>query len=248
MKTIAIIQARSGSTRLPNKIFIKIKNKTILEHVINRIKQSKEIEKIIVATTKNKDDDKVEEFCRKKNIEFFRGSEENVLSRFIGAAKKHRPKTILRVTSDNPLIDPEYIDLTIKAHNKNNNEYTACWTSLPYGLGCEVVSFRALTETRNLTKEKKHLEHVTLFIRENPERFKIEILKFTEELANFHNKYRLTLDTKEDLKVMEIIFNAIYSDEKQILTEEILNFINKNPKIIEINNKEIAKDIKQVKI
>ncbi len=115
----AIIQARLGSKRFPNKILKKINNKeTVLDYIIKRISKSKKINKIIIATTKNKNDDKIERYLKKKKILFFRGSEKNVLSRYYFCSKKFKANLIVRITSDCPLVDPKIVDKMIDTFKK----------------------------------------------------------------------------------------------------------------------------------
>ncbi len=221
-KTLAIIQARMGSSRLPEKVLIKIEGKSIIEHIVERVSTCKEVDKIIVATTTKEEDNEIEQVCNSLGVECFRGDENNVLQRFIEAAKKYNPKNIVRLTGDNPLIDTNYLDSTIKEHKEKNLDYTSSWTALPYGLGSEVVSYQALIKSLTQTQDKEHLEHVTLFITQNPGMFKIKTID--SNFSNLHEKYKLSLDTKEDLKLINEVFKNLYR-KGTINSKEIINLL-----------------------
>ena len=144
-----IIQARTGSKRLPKKILKKLDEKTVLDYVIEQTNKSKKIEKIIIATTNLEEDNIVEDFCEKRNIECFRGSVDDVLDRHYQCAKKYSFDPIVRVTSDNPIVDPEIIDLAIEKFQKGKFDMvTTCnKRSYPYGISVEVFSFKALKKS-----------------------------------------------------------------------------------------------------
>ena len=162
-----IIQARMGSTRLPGKIMKKLdRENTVLDYVINQIKNSKKIEKIVIATTELNEDDVIEKFCNDKKINYFRGSVDDVLDRHYQCAKKYSFDTIVRVTSDNPIVDPEIIDLCIKTYEEGEFDMvTTCnKRSYPYGISVEVFSFKALEKSCNESKLLSEREHVVLYI------------------------------------------------------------------------------------
>ena len=149
MVTGCIIQARMGSSRLPGKILKKIDQKTtVLESVVNQVEQSSSIDKIIIATTTLDEDDKVVALCNKINIKYFRGDPIDVLDRYYKCAKYFSISDIVRITSDNPLIDPELIDQVIKKFVIGNFDYVTNFIprTLPYGTEAEIISFEALSK------------------------------------------------------------------------------------------------------
>ena len=150
-----IVQARMASTRLPNKVMLKLAEKAVLWHVIQRCKKA-EADEVIIATSINKENDIIEEFCVKNNFEFFRGSEEDVLDRYYQTAKKFKLDIIIRVTSDCPLIDPAIINNLIKKFKQGNFDYMSniAQRSFPRGLDVEIFSFDTLEKAYNLAKEK----------------------------------------------------------------------------------------------
>lgn len=213
MNIVCIVQARTTSSRLPNKVLLKLpynENKTVLEQILIRIKKSKYINDIIIATTTNKTDDKLIEISRKyKRVKYYRGSEEDVLSRYYEAAKENNADIIVRVTSDCPCIDYEILDKLIEKHLDEKNDYTSntLIKSYPHGLDCEVFSFSVLKEAYLLGKNKFEREHVTPYIyKTNKDRYKIGILKYDKNLSDI----RITLDTKEDYNLLCAIYDFLY--------------------------------------
>ena len=235
-KIAVIVQARITSTRLPGKVLMKIKKKQMLWHVINRLKLSKKINEIILAISNRKDDDILEEFAKKNNIKYFRGSRDNVLLRYYGAAKKFQPDIIVRITSDCPLIDPGIIDLVIKRHIKTKADYTSnvFKRTFPRGLDVEVFNFEVLEKICKKTSKKYEKEHVTPYIYEHPKVFKLQNL---EAKSIFRRPdLRLTVDTKEDMKLIKKIYNYLYKDHMQIFyIDEVIELFNKKPELSKIN-------------
>ena len=192
MNIIGILQARTGSSRFKNKILKKIYNKSLLEIEIERIKQSKKIDKLIVATSINSEDNIIEDICIKNNIYFFRGSLNNVLERFYKIINIYKPAHIVRLTADCPLIDPEIIDLIINEHLKNKSDYTSntIIPTYPDGMDVEVVKSSAIMQAHNNVIKKSDKEHVTSYINQRPNNFKLLNIENSINLS----KYRLTVD------------------------------------------------------
>lgn len=240
-KVICIIQARLGSTRLPNKIIKKIGHRTVIELVINRVKLIKNIDEIIIATTTNKNDDLLVKYLEELNIKYFRGAEQDVLERYYLAARKYNADTIVRVTSDCPFLDYKISEEIINFY-LSNNEYDYVSNTIdrtyPRGLDTEVFSFSALETAYVEAKEKFQREHVTPYIWGNNRRFNIYSYKSSVDNSDL----RITLDTEEDLKLIRIINDKLSHDE-YFLLNDILKLVKKYPMIKEIN-----KDIEQKKI
>lgn len=231
----AIVQARVNSTRLPNKIFLDIVGKPLIEHIINRLSASKKINKIIIATSMNPMDDKLENWCKLKNLYCFRGSENNVLERFYFASKEFNSSIIVRITADDPFKDPQIIDEVIEMLQRysldfayNNNP-----PSFPEGLDTEVFTFDALEKAYlNSTDVFEH-EHVTQYFYRHPELFKQKNLNYSQDISYL----RWTIDREEDLKMARIVYKYLYSKNNIFLFNDILDLIDKNPWIAEINSK-----------
>jgi spore coat polysaccharide biosynthesis protein SpsF len=243
MKIDVIIQARMGSTRLPGKVLKDLKGKPIIWHVIERVKQSKLIDDVIIATTTSKQDNQIVEFCVDNNIKYYRGSEENVLERYYETAKHFDSDIVLRVTSDCPLIDPKVIDDILEFYLKNNYDLVTnagmdlANRTFPRGLDIEIFSIEILEKAYVNAKKKYELEHVSPYIYEN----KFDIYYFKNQQD--YSKYRLTLDTIEDYKLIEKIYDELYDSSHNFYMEDIIELLISKPKLYLINNK-----IKQKKV
>ena len=230
-----IIQERVGSTRLPNKVMKDLEGKPVLEHVFERCKLAN-VDEVIIATSKKKENNVIEKFCKAKGINFFRGSEEDVLERFYQAARKYNLKTVIRVTGDCPLISPEIINVTITDFQKSGVDYlsNSVRRSYPRGFDVEVFSFEALKKANELAKKKPEREHVTSFIYSHPDKFKLGYLVAKNWLN--HPEMRLCLDTEDDFKLLSIIYKKLKVN-KHTPVKEIIIFLEQNPKLVKLNNK-----------
>jgi spore coat polysaccharide biosynthesis protein SpsF len=231
---LAIIQARIGSTRLPKKVLLDLKGKTVLEHVVERVKKSNKINELIVATTINIEDLEIVKLCSNKGIRVFCGSEDDVLDRFYQITKLMNPKHIVRITADCPLIDPDIINKTIDLHLLKNSDYT-CNTlkeTFPDGLDVEIFTYEALQKAWKEAKLTSEREHVTSYIRNHREIFKISGLENIQNLS----KKRWTLDEYDDYKFLKIIFESVYAVNSDFRMDDILEYLRRNPDVEEINN------------
>ncbi|MBI3631445.1 MAG: glycosyltransferase family protein [Candidatus Staskawiczbacteria bacterium] len=238
-----IIQARMGASRLPGKVLMKIGKKTVLQWVVERIKMVPSVDGIIVATSDKKQDDLIEKFCKKNNIECFRGSEDDVLSRYFEASKVCGADIILRITADCPFVDPVIIEEIIKIHLKNKNDCTMNNTgsSYPRGSDVELFNFKSLEIAYLKAKKKYQREHVSPYIYEHPNLFKVEIL----EAKGMLNRptYRFCLDTKEDLAEIRKIYSLLSKEKKEINTINIIKLLDAHPEVVKINA-----EVKQKKV
>ncbi|MFC1711962.1 cytidylyltransferase domain-containing protein [Patescibacteria group bacterium] len=241
MKVGAIIQARMGSSRLPGKVLLKIENKTVLGHIVARLRMCKKIDILVVATTTRKEDDLIEDYCKKKNLKFHRGLEEDVLARFYNTAKKFNLDIILRVTADDPFVDPDNIDEMINSHIKMDADLTYTKDMpLGCGLGMVVFNFSSLKKTYQKTKKThpRYREHIDEYILNNPRKFKINVLNAKKNLKR--PDYRLTLDTKKDLILIKKIFRRLYKG-KPIKLKNVVQCLDNNLSMLKINSKVIQK-------
>ena len=229
-----IIQARMGASRLPGKAMKKIHDKIpILEFQQNQLKLSKRIDKIIIATTILESDDHIANFCESNNLECFRGESEDVLDRYYHCAKKFNFPIIVRLTSDNPLIDPEIVDNVIdKFLNSKcdyiSTEYTKPLT-FPLGFAVEVFNFQSLEKAWKEAKLPSEHEHVTPYIYKNADKFKIQSITYEKNLSHI----RCTVDTEDDFKLIEKIISKI--NNRPIHLNNVLELISKEPDLLEIN-------------
>lgn len=247
---VAIIQARSGSSRLPNKILLKILNKEILLLLIDRIIVSKLINHIIIATTKNKDDDKIVEIIDNYHpmVSVFRGDENDVLDRYYQAALEYKNINngdidIVRITSDCPLIDSKTIDLHIEEFNHRKVDYLSSRINKrtwPHGMEMEIFTFDALHSAWKNAEKKFEREHVTPFIYKSyPEKFKLYEYSYNKDLS----EYRFTIDYKEDFDFIKTIFEKLYSKSPLFTFDDILQLLDNEPDLLKINDNRVNPDI-----
>lgn len=227
-----IIQARMGSTRLPGKVLMKLdEQNTILDFILNQLKHCATIDKIVVATTILKEDNVIENMLKKHDVECFRGSPSDVLDRYYQCAKIHSFSTIVRITGDCPLIDPNVVDKIVTKFKSNVYDYisNAVVRSFPYGLDTEIFSFNALETAWNLAKKDFEREHVTPYIYTDKKRFKIFNYKNQKNLSAF----RCTVDEIEDLVLIRNIIAKI--QKRPILMEDIVDLLTKETTLTTIN-------------
>lgn len=235
MKVLAIIQARMASTRLPGKVLMDIAGRPMLWHIVNRLNFSKKINEIILAIPDSEENDQLESFAKNQNLKYFKGNEKDVLSRYYETAKEFGVEVIVRITSDCPLIDPEIVDLVIEKHLNSTADYTSniLKRTFPRGLDTEVFNFSTLEKSYREAKEDYQREHVTSYIYEHPEIFKLQNITATGELR--HPEFRLTVDTKEDLQLIKEIYKHFYKNGEVFYIKEIINLFNKHPELKKIN-------------
>ena len=204
---IAIIQARMNSSRLPGKMFKKIGKYLIIEWVIKRLKKTKSINKIILATSKKKIDQNFKTISEKLGINFFAGSEKDVLGRIVDSVSEFKKANIIRVCADNPFIEPKEINKLISFYKKKNYDYVCnrqVYSNVySDGFGAEILSLNLLRKLDKLVKNKKLREHVTLYLWENKKKFKIHSLKLNKHLA--YPNLRFDVDNIKDLNFLKKI-------------------------------------------
>ena len=231
---LAILQARFSSSRLPGKVLKPILGKPMLLHQLERLKHSRKIEKLIVATSIEVSDDPIEKMCVKNNIEVFRGNLDNVLDRFYQCAKSYNPEHVVRLTGDCPLIDCEIVDQVIQYHLDRKSTYTSnCKPpTFPDGLDVEVFKFSILEEAWKFAKLPSELEHVTPYIRKNLELSDKSNFEFEEDLS----MHRWTVDELNDFKIVERVYSELYPKDKRFNMQNILDLLKKLRNLSEINN------------
>lgn len=232
---LAIVQARTGATRLPGKVLRRVLGRPLLFYLLQRLKKAKLIDKIVVATTTKKRDELIVDFCEKQKTTYFRGSEEDVLDRFYQAAKKYQAEVIVRITADCPLIDPQIIDKVIKKFKSRDFDYVSNThpATYPDGMDTEVFSFQVLERVWQEAKKPSEREHVTPYIWKNPGKFRLGCVRNPEDLS----KIRLTVDYQEDFLLVKEVIEAFYRNDKSFTLKEILNFLKKQRQVIRQENK-----------
>jgi spore coat polysaccharide biosynthesis protein SpsF (cytidylyltransferase family)/sialic acid synthase SpsE len=237
-KVVALVIVRSRSSRLPNKALLKINRKTLIEILLSRLKLSKKLDDIIICTTKNKEDNKIVEIAKKNNLKFYRGNTLNVLSRMINSIKKdNKIQLAVRVTGDDIIIDPEYLDKTIDLSIKTNSDYTTN-KGIPSGCEVEIFTKKCLMDLNKYAINPNGTEYLTNYITDNPNEFKISHLKIPKQ---FKKNFRLTIDTRNDFLVVKKILG--YFKSLNFSLRELIAYCNKNKMLFKK-----YKQIKQKKI
>ena len=234
MKLGIIIQARSNSKRLPNKVLTKLGEKSILEHVIGRVKKVYFKKKIIVATTKNKKDEKIVHLAKKNKCFFFKGSEKNVLNRYFECSKKFKLSKIIRICSDSPFIDPKIIEKAYDIFKERKYDYVSniVKPSYPAGMSVEIFNFESLKKANSSKTDRIEREHVTPFIYRNNKLFKIKNF----ETRKNYKKYRFSIDYEKDLIAMKNLYEILRnSKNKNFNLDRLVKLMDEYPKIRKIN-------------
>ncbi|MCO1603811.1 cytidylyltransferase domain-containing protein [Desulfosporosinus nitroreducens] len=236
MKVGIIVQARMTSTRLPGKVLLPVMGKPLLEYQIERLRRVRRADDIIVATTTNDKDQPIVDLADRLGTKVFRGSEEDVLSRYFGAAKENDLDVVVRITSDCPLIDPAVVDDVIGAYLENveNCDYVSnCLNrTFPRGMDTEVFPFCLLEKVHLEVEEQTYREHVTPYIYEDGQRFRLLNLDF--QCDESHQRW--TVDTLEDFRLIEHILETLYPINPLFELEDILVLMNAHPNWFEINS------------
>ena len=231
MKTIAIVQARMGSSRLPGKVLLDLAGEPMLARVLRRVRRARRVDEVLVATTTEARDDAIAAFCVERDWLCFRGSEQDVLDRYYQAATGRRADVVVRVTSDCPLIDPELIDATLAALDLQQAAYASnvLRRSYPRGLDVEAFTFAALETAWQEDRNPAWREHVTQYLVRHPERFaQTDVADETD-----HSAFRWTVDTPEDYALVEKIYAHFGADE--FSWREVLALLARHPDWLALN-------------
>lgn len=226
-----IVQARTGSSRLPNKVMKYLEDKIVLQHVYDRLKESKYAQKVIITTTTNISDNIIVDYCLNNNIEVFQGSELDVLNRYYETAKYYKSDIIVRVTSDCPLVDIKFIDMMIDYYLKSDLKYLGPKYfgnhKFPDGFNGEIFSFDVLEEANNNANEYQK-EHVTTYIIEKYKKEEFTYPILYQKYRNIHfSNLHLSLDTEGDYKLLKKIFKNVYLKKNNFELEDVLKYLNK---------------------
>lgn len=232
-KITAIVQARMTSTRLPQKVLKDLAGKPVISQVFNQLSYSKLLSGIVLATSTDISDDPLEKWAIENGYNIFRGDLNNVLKRFYDAAISLNAELIVRITADCPLIDPEVVDKVIEKFINGDYDYlsNANPPTFPDGLDTEIFSFESLKKAYDNATLKSEFEHVTTFIVNHPEFFKIGNYSSTSN----YEKLRWTLDNKEDYEFLSIVYKELYKPNSFISWKEVINFLESNKSLLKIN-------------
>jgi spore coat polysaccharide biosynthesis protein SpsF len=234
--TLAIIQARMASSRLPGKVLLDICGKPMLERVLDRVKLARSIDNILVATTTDPSDDVLAKWCREHQVDCFRGSMQDVLDRFYQAGVTYSPRYIVRVTADCPVIDPGLIDETVLACQEIGVDFAATrlpppfHRTYPIGLDVEVSTFSALERAWREAKLPAEREHVFPYLYDQPGRFNLKILNHEPDYGSL----RWTVDTADDLELIRRIYEH-FSPLEDFRWQAVLELMESKPELTLIN-------------
>ncbi|OPX92792.1 MAG: 3-deoxy-manno-octulosonate cytidylyltransferase [Pelotomaculum sp. PtaB.Bin104] len=234
MRIIIVIQARTNSTRLPQKVLLPLNGKTILERVIDRAKKATLPDEVIIATTTQPEDEAIYGLCQSINVKCYRGSANDVLDRYYQVGQAEKADIIVRITSDCPLLDPQVLDQVVKAFLKYSNcDYASntIFRTYPRGLDCEVISFQALAKAHSEASFPWEREHVTPYIYRHPQLFK---LYSVIDKKNFmHPELRFTVDTEEDYMFVRAIYHFLGNN--LFYLKDVYELLDKQPWLAYIN-------------
>lgn len=235
MKTAAIIEARMVSTRLPGKTLAPIMGRPMLELLIERLRCARLLDDIVVATTDRPEDTAIEVLANRLNVGCYRGSSEDVLDRVLRAAQHYQVDLVVEVTGDCPLIDPDIVDQVVQLALGTGYDYVANNLILTYPRGLDVRAFptKTLAEVAMRTDDPADREHVSLYIYEHPERYRI--MNIESDLPEKWQGVRLTVDTAEDLLVVNNIFEHLYPEDPHFGLAEIVALLERRPDLLNVN-------------
>ncbi|MFQ5533283.1 MAG: cytidylyltransferase domain-containing protein [Sphingomonadales bacterium] len=230
---MGILQARCSSSRLPGKVLKPILGEAMLARQIERLGRAKRIERLVVATSTDASDNTLEELCSTIGVPCYRGALDDVLDRFYEAAACYMPAHVIRLTGDCPLCDPELIDHLTARHLEGGFDYSsnALEPTFPDGLDAEIMTFDALRRAWREAELPSDREHVTPFIHQRPQRFRLFNLTNERDLAHL----RWTVDEPEDFEMVSRVYEALYPENPGFDTAEILAFLDRHPEIAALN-------------
>lgn len=235
MSVVAISQARMGSTRLPGKVLMRAFGRTLLDWHIQRVKRARYIDKVVVATTTQAADDAICAEAERLGAAVFRGAEDDVLARYVGAARSVDARIVVRVTSDCPLIDPAVIDDTVRTflEAKPPADYASnrMPQTYPRGMDTEVLSRDTLEEADREARDAPDREHVTLFVWRQPQRYRLVNAPYCRDVS----QHRWTVDTPEDFALIERILEGVAPSMPDFTLEDCLSYLARHPELERIN-------------
>jgi spore coat polysaccharide biosynthesis protein SpsF len=232
MKALIIIQARMGSSRFPGKVLMPLGSSEVLDYVVSRCNRVRKILDVIVATSTLEQDNPIAQWCEQNQVTYFRGSEDDVLSRYYECAKPYKPDFIIRVTGDCPFVDYNLANTIVNTMEQNPADILILKGERPRGLEVEMISYSALKHINKYGKEPRHREHVTYYAYE----YKHEFLHAELTLPAYLNapELRITLDTEEDYQLCQEIAKH-FNYDKLISSQDVVEFLLKTPDVAKLN-------------
>lgn len=240
VKITTVIQARTSSSRLPNKVLLSLCGKPLLIRMVERVMRANLSGNVVIATSTESEDDVIEELCKRNGINFYRGNLNDLLDRHLKAAELFETDAVVKIPSDCPLIDPRVIDKVLKYFIDNYAKYDFVSNlhpaTYPDGNDVEVMKMDAIKKAWNEAERKLEREHTTPYIWENPELFSIGNVVW-ESGEDFSSKHRWTIDYEEDYTFIRTVYEELYNKKPDFSLYDILNLLKEKPYIYEINSK-----------
>lgn len=241
---VTIVQARTSSSRLSNKVLLSIKGKPLLLRMLERVQASKFVGTVVVATSTEKDDDPIEKLCNQNNIEIYRGSLTDLLDRHYQAAKKLNADAVVKIPSDCPLIDPNVIDRVIQHFIENIDKYDYVSNlhpaTYPDGNDVEIMSYKTIETAWKEASKNFEREHTTPYIWENKDKFRIGNVVWETGL-DYSTTHRWTIDYEEDYLFIKTVYDELFNNNPNFGINDILNLLKEKPYIYKINEKHLGK-------
>jgi len=235
VKIVCTIEGRMGSTRRPGKTMAEIMGRPMLELLVERLQRVSRIDQIVLATTTKEEDQCIEDLAHQLGVGWFRGSNEDVLDRVLKAAGKYKADWIVELCGDGPLVDWDLIDRALYLFDTGKYDYISNMRedTWPIGVNVQLFPFKVLAEVAELTQDPADREHVSLYIYEHPERYRLCNIVAPPELHR--PDLRLVVDTEEDLTLMRSIFERLYPKNPAFTTLDVIRLLDENPELVEIN-------------
>lgn len=237
-RVVAVVQCRMGSKRLPGKVMSDISGRPMLWYITDRLRHSKLIDEVVVATSTRDENLPIVRFCEDNGMTCYVGKEEDLVDRFYQTAIKHSAEAVVRITADCPLVDPEICDKVIEVFLENNGKYeyvSNCrpFSTYPHGLDVEVISFGLLERLWKEVKDPFRREWFTTVIFENPATYEQFCVKSPRDLSGI----RLTVDYPEDLELVRYVFERLYRKNSCFFLRDIMDLLASDPSIFSVNDK-----------
>ena len=228
---LTVVQARSSSSRLPGKVLKPILGKPMIVLELERLKRSKRIDKIVLATSQDESDDELARIVTEGGVEVYHGSLDDVLDRYYQCAKQYQPEHVVRITGDCPVIDWRIVDAVIEKHLAEDNDYTSTTERFPDGLDTEVFRFSALEEAWREARLPSEREHVTPYIRNHTEQFTVQRMDAEKDWGDL----RWTVDEPQDFEFIRQVYEALYPSNADFGMQDILRLVEQKPEMCKIN-------------
>ena len=244
-KIVATIEARMTSSRLPGKVLMPIGGKPALEHLIGRLKRSKYLDEIVVATTINEADQPIVDLAVRLGVSYFRGSEADVLSRVVEAAQSVRADLIVEITGDCPFADHRLVDRGVEEFFEHNVDYASNTINptFPNGFDVQVFPTKVLAEVAELTQDPIDRVHVSCYIYNHPERYKL--YNWVADKDCYGPELRVTLDEQADYQLLMAIYDELYPQNNDFSAADVVTLLRQRPDLVELNKYVRQKEISE---